>query len=75
MTVALLAVSAAEASVGFGALLLLAYALGRSMTHILGAALITRLGADRRLEALGSLLQSSSGYLMILVGLYILWMA
>jgi cytochrome c biogenesis protein CcdA len=75
VTVSLLAVSAAEASLGFGALLLLAYALGRSITYTLGAVLINRLGADRRLERLGSLLQKASGYLMILVGLYILWIA
>jgi len=75
VTVSLLAVSAAEGSLAFGALLLLAYALGRSITYILGAVLINKLGTDRRLERVGNLVQKSSGYLMILVGLYILWIA
>jgi cytochrome c-type biogenesis protein len=75
VTISLLAVAASEASPAYGARLLLAYALGRSFTYIAGAVFVDRLSTNARLERLGSTVQKASGYLMVLVGLYILWIA
>lgn len=75
VTLTVLAFAAAKGSPTLGFLLLFVYAIGRSLP-LLAAGTFTGLAANSHLMARwGSSIQKASGYLLVGLGLYFLWLA
>jgi cytochrome c-type biogenesis protein len=73
--VAIVAVASAPHAAGYAALLLSAYAVGHALPAVLLGLLAGGLSSLDRLAPYGRALQVGSGWIMIAVGLYLIWAA
>jgi cytochrome c-type biogenesis protein len=75
VTLTVLAFAAAKGSVTMGFLLLFVYAIGRSLPLLLVGTFTGLAAGSHLLSRWGNSIQKASGYLLVLLGLYFLWLA